>query len=60
MLLPYRHSPGEITVSTRPRTVQGEVRVDRKYFLVGDDGGVFPVSSGELPADAVARLLGRR
>ncbi|AFA72322.1 hypothetical protein GPOL_c12670 [Gordonia polyisoprenivorans VH2] len=22
MLLPYQHSPGEITVSTRPRTVQ--------------------------------------
>ncbi|GAB21342.1 hypothetical protein GOPIP_006_01160 [Gordonia polyisoprenivorans NBRC 16320 = JCM 10675] len=38
----------------------GEVRVDRMYFLVGDDGGVFPVSSGEPPADAVARLLGRR
>ena len=37
----------------------GEVRIDRTYFLVGDDGGVFPVSSGELPADAVARLLGR-
>ena len=37
----------------------GQVRVDRTYFLVGDDGGVFPVSSGEPPADAVARLLGR-
>ncbi|WCB36149.1 hypothetical protein [Gordonia polyisoprenivorans] len=37
----------------------GEVRIDRTYFLVGDDGGVFPVSSGEPPADAVARLLGR-
>ncbi|OPX06225.1 hypothetical protein B1964_28805 [Gordonia sp. i37] len=24
MLLPYQHSPGEITVSTRPRTVQTE------------------------------------
>ncbi|GAB21340.1 hypothetical protein GOPIP_006_01140 [Gordonia polyisoprenivorans NBRC 16320 = JCM 10675] len=38
----------------------GEVRIDRTYFLVADDGGVFPVSSGEPPADAVARLLGRR
>ena len=38
----------------------GEVRIDRTYFLVGDDGGVFPVSSGEPPADAVARLLGGR
>ncbi|WP_238534744.1 hypothetical protein [Gordonia polyisoprenivorans] len=37
----------------------GEVRIDRTYFLVVDDGGVFPVSSGELPAEAVARLLGR-
>ncbi|WP_440717538.1 hypothetical protein [Gordonia oryzae] len=38
----------------------GQIRVDRTYFLVGDDGGVFPVSSGEPPAQAVARLLGRR
>ncbi|RPA61210.1 hypothetical protein EF294_11375 [Gordonia oryzae] len=37
----------------------GQIRVDRTYFLVADDGGVFPVSSGEPPAQAVARLLGR-
>ena len=36
----------------------GELRVDRTYFLVADDGRVVPVSSGMPPADAIARYLG--
>ena len=36
----------------------GELRVDRTYFLVADDGRVIPVSSGMPPSDAVARYLG--